>query len=190
MLYQTKHLRLDDDWHVYLGLDGVADDYCPNDTILRLGGEARMAALSHLADKPALPEAPTAAGQTLMLYLLTPLPDKRSSGQMPPLPAEGFGRHSNGNHDSWHGNLHGISVNIISAIVGKLQRIGGWDMAAHRSLPVRSFLPAGSCWYLHCDNREQAQNIINTLHLTYLTTDTDRAQGYGQIAVGIAPDIK
>lgn len=190
MLYQTQHCRLHTDWSIYLGLDGIKDDYCPTDTILRLGGEARMAALAPLSKAPSLPKAPDAPTPTLMLYLLTPLADNRNNKHTPPLPGTEFTCKNNGSYDFWRGELSGVTINIISAIVGKSQRIGGWDMANHHSLPVRSYLPAGSCWYIECDNREHAGHIIRTLHLSYLSAGSDRALGYGQVAVGLAPEFK
>lgn len=203
MLYQTKHCRLQKDWQVYVGLDGVAEDYAPCATILRLGGEARMAGLDKLEAQPlpdkqqkngqALllpkPELPDTQSVMLVLYLLTPLPDQRQSSQEPPLPGRNIQTKADNNGNTyWQVTLADLTVTIVSAVVDKVQRIGGWDMANHCSLPVRSYLPAGSCWYIQCNDTAHAQKIIDTLHLNYLTTGTDRALGYGQIAIGIAPD--
>lgn len=203
MLYQTKHCRLQKGWQVYVGLDGVATDYAPGATILRLGGEARMAGLDILDAQPLpdkqqqdeqklllpKPKLPDTQSVMLVLYLLTPLPDQRQSSQEPPLPGCNVQTNEDNNGNTyWQVTLADITVNIVSAVVDKVQRIGGWDMANHCSLPVRSYLPAGSCWYIQCDDTTHAQEIIDTLHLNYLTTDTDRALGYGQIAIGIAPD--
>lgn len=183
-LYQTKHIRLKDDWQLYLGLDGVNDD-APTDTTLRLGGEARMAALTTLATAPTLPQKPTANNaEYLVMYLLTPMPDNREQDNQPALPSGDFQRVEGDGLTTWKGQLNGINIDIISAITGKAERIGGWDMVKHQSLPVRSFIPAGSCWYIKTDN---AQALIDGLHGQFLTTGKDRALGYGQVVIGLSP---
>lgn len=188
-LYQTKHLRLKEDWQLYLGLDGIPENFRLPETLLRLGGEARMTALQTLDNAPALPQKPTATADTtyLMLYLLTPLPDFARENNQPVLPNTGFTFQSQNDLTTWQGQLNGMDINIISAITGKPERIGGWDMVNHQSLPVRSFIPAGSCWYLKTDN---AQDIIDALHGKLITTGNDRALGYGQVAVGLAAYIE
>lgn len=188
-LYQTKHIRLQKDWQIYLGLDGLHRDYIPTETVLRLGGEARMAAFSvlpDLPDAPSIPKKPSVNGNDdLVLYLLTALPDTPRTANAPVLPNADFQCVEQDNQTLWRGTLNGIKLDIISAITGKSERIGGWDMANHQSLPVRSFIPAGSCWYIKSNGN--AQDIIDALHGTFITHDNDRALGYGQIVVGLAP---
>lgn len=193
-LYQTKHIRLDDDWQLYLGLDGVNNDNAPTDTTLRLGGEARMAALTTLAAAPSLPTKPTANNaEHLVMYLLTPMPDSREQGNQqtnqPALPNVGFQVLETDGLTTWKGQLNGVNIDIISAITGKPERIGGWDMVKHQSLPVRSFIPAGSCWYIDVSGQSnnETQALIDGLHGQFLTTGKDRALGYGQVVIGLSP---
>ncbi len=185
-LYQTNHLRLDNDWQIYLALDGVEEDsYLPSNKIMRLGGEARMAVLNQIPQPPKLPQKPQASKETtqLIIYLVTPLPDF-SRDNLPALPNTSFSPIDDDSHTVWQGKILEKDIKIISAITGKPIRIGGWDMVEHQSLPVRSFIPAGSCWYIETDN---AQAIIDALHAQFLTIGSDRALGYGQMFVGIAP---
>ncbi|SUO97039.1 CRISPR type III-B/RAMP module-associated protein Cmr3 [Suttonella ornithocola] len=186
MLYQTQHYRLQDGWQLYFGIDGIDSTYLPKIDTVRFGGEARMASITK-QENITLPKATTAKNNCLMLYLLTPLADTRSNSQQPPLPHTAFTPCQYQQADAWQGMLVDIPVTIISAIVGKAQRYGGWDMAAHQSLPVQSYLPAGSCWYLQTDTTEQAQQLIDRLHLGYISQGHSRAQGYGQIALGNTP---
>ncbi len=194
-LYQTNHIRLAKNWQIYLGLSGIDEQYLPNDKILRLGGEARMTALTQLLldDAPSLPKKPTLKADTrqLVIYLATPLPDFERDNNTPILPNKSFIRNDNEQFTSWIGDIKGKDgelikdIKVISAMIGKPTRVGGWDMANHKSLPVRSFIPAGSCWYIETNN---AQALINALHGQFLTEGNDRALGYGQIFVGIAPE--
>lgn len=185
-LYQTKHIRLKKDWCLYLGVAGLHEDYQPTETVLRLGGEARMAELKPLASAPKLPQPPTAKNNNdyLVIYLLTPLPDTREQ-QQAVLPNASFKQIEQGGSTIWQGKINNIDIDIISAITGKPERIGGWDMVNHQSLPVRSFIPAGSCWYIKSNGN--TQDIINALHGTFITQGNDRALGYGQVVVGLAP---
>lgn len=184
-LYQTKHIRLKADWQLYLGLDGVTK-YAPQQSVLRLGGEARMAELTPLDSAPKLPTKPESKqAEYLILYLLTPLPDCRVQVNQPVLPNADFQLVEQDNLTLWRGAINGIELDIITAITGKAERIGGWDMARHQSLPVRSFIPAGSCWYIKTNGNTQA--IIDSLHGQFITGGNDRALGYGQVVVGLAP---
>lgn len=145
-----------------------------------------MAELKPLASAPKLPQPPTAKNNNdyLVIYLLTPLPDTREQ-QQAVLPNASFKQTEQGDSTIWQGKINNIDIDIISAITGKPERIGGWDMVNHQSLPVRSFIPAGSCWYIKSNGN--AQDIINALHATFITQGNDRALGYGQIVVGLAP---
>ncbi|MBS9781638.1 MAG: type III-B CRISPR module-associated protein Cmr3 [Gammaproteobacteria bacterium] len=191
-LYQTNHIRLEKDWQLYLGLDGITDDYLAGDITVRLGGEARMATVSQLQQTPQLPKKPTVTtnNQQLVIYLATQTPDCKRSENIPMLPNNSFKRVDTDDKTVWQGNILGEKITIISAITGKPTRIGGWDMVKHKSLPVRGFIPAGSCWYIETDSKEYAQRIVDTLHGQFLTTGNDRALGYGQLFVGIAPTQK
>lgn len=187
-LYQTKHLRLKKGWKLYLGLDGLGADYRLPETILRLGGEARMAVLETLDSALPFPEKPVAQEDTkyLLLYLLTPLRDFERGKNQAVLPNAAFQCAEKGVPKTWGGAINGVNVEILSAITGKSERIGGWDMVNHQSLPVRSFIPAGSCWYVRSDN---PQAVIDALHGTFITEGNERALGYGQLAVGLVPTI-
>ena len=200
LLFLTRHLRLRQGWSLYLGVEGIAEEttkkYVPGNTLLRLGGEGRMARSTLMDCAPALPQAPALDTITptdwLVLYLITPLPDWRGPEQknMPPLPGKNFEPlQDQDSHAAtfWRGTLCGLEMDIISAVVGKVERIGGWDLAKHQSTPVKSYLPAGSCWYIRPGNIEQARKIITALHGKYLTSGPERALGLGHVLIGTIP---
>ena len=194
-LYQTQHLRIKQGWSVYLGLTGVDKDYATDkDRLIRMGGEARMASLTEI-DKPDLPQPPVIQPsdntQGLVIYLLTPLPDYRQSNETPPLPNNTFKVNDSGEYHVWKGQIAQIDITIETAIAGKLYRLGGWDMAEHKPQAVKSYIPAGSCWYIKTSHKaEEINQLINKLHGSYLTTGNDRALGYGQIVIGKQPENK
>ncbi len=201
-LYQTCHIRLKEQWCVYMGLEGISPDdannYVVPEAIIRLGGEARMAHVSQTLDNQEValelpsPSQPTETTQRLVIYALTPIPFPAcAESNRPALPAGDF-RQTADEHGvtQWAGSVKDTNIDIISAVVGKTQRIGGWNMAAHQSFPVRSFIPAGSCWYIQVASMDEARTIIQALHGTFLTNDKDRALGYGQIVVGLEPETE
>ena len=196
-LFLTRHLRLQPDWRLYLGVEGIDEEFAPNQPLLRLGGEARMGAITCIPSSPALPQPPKAehinASNWLMLYLITPLPDWRSPGNrdIPPLPNDTFKPQKENNEATdtryWCGTIFDQKMSIYSAVVNKSERVGGWDMAQRRSTPVKSFIPAGSCWYIRPDSATHAQDIINALHGKHLTSNAEHAQGLGQMFIGTIP---
>jgi len=73
------------------------------------------------------------------------------------------------------GKLTGQNVTIISQITDKALRIGGWDQATNTPKALRSFMPAGSCWYITCENPDGFIAQLNN-NLGELT-----AFGYGSV---------
>ena len=191
-LYQTQHLRFEQGWGVCLGLTGFDETYAINkDRLIRLGGEARMASLTKIEKPLVLPVPPVVNASEnldgLIIYLLTPLPDYRKNNNSPPLPNSSFKADDSGEYLVWKGQMAGVDITIETAITGKLFRLGGWDMAKHRPQAVKSYIPAGSCWYVSIQADQKADDInqiIEKLHCGYLTTGNDRALGYGQIVIG------
>ncbi len=49
---------------------------------------------------------------------------------------------------SYRGQIKGCGIDIISCCTSKPLRLGGWDVAKNQPKPLRSFIPAGSCWYI------------------------------------------
>lgn len=151
MLYFTRHVRLQEDVSLGMAVSG-ADDIQPA-SMVRLGGEGRMAHLTITEASSSLAE-PERAGDKYVLMLLT------------------------------HGDFKGKSepeiagVNIISACIGKAVREGGWDYKKRAPKPLKSLVPAGSCYFVEGD-----EAIIRALHGKHIGERT--TFGYGEVAVGI-----
>ena len=83
----------------------------------------------------------------------------------------------------WQGDINAIGVRIVSAVVGKVHREGGWDMQKHQPSPVKSYIPAGSAWFCQTLDAELTWDILKTqLHGQCIGVDS--AYGRGQILLG------
>lgn len=73
-----------------------------------------------------------------------------------------------------------INHTCITACVGKVQQIGGWDLSVNRPRSLRAFIPAGSSWFF--EGNEAHINEIAKLHGQYIGKCSE--YGYGQILIG------
>lgn len=181
-LYQTRHLRLQDD----VSLELVAKNLHPalinalstntGSSILRLGGEGRMAGLQVQHHSEALPFAKDRKTETVLLHLITAAD---FNGQLFP---EHFNKTEHNGHTVWQGDINGIELMIEAAVIGKVHREGGWDMQNHKPRPVKSFIPAGSAWYCRLTQPYDWQTLNKCLHGHCIGHDT--ALGRGQLLLG------
>ncbi|HRJ53612.1 MAG TPA: type III-B CRISPR module-associated protein Cmr3 [Candidatus Thiothrix moscowensis] len=173
LLYQTQHIRPQNNLSIELDVEGLPDDM-PTQAMIRLGGEGRTASLRV---KPADNIVPTASisGTKFALYLLTPLYGS---------PCLDFHR-KKCKPTVWQGTLNGIALTLHGAITGKVQRVGGWDMAADKPRPVKSLIPAGSVFFCSVDDGD-IQAAINAFHNQHIGDFTE--YGYGHLAVGVWND--
>lgn len=174
MLYQTRHLRLKED--VWLELD-CCDDWQVTQFeqgMITLGGEARPCHISHCAksDTAVIPAPSGSASKRIAVTLLTPAHFTKSSA--PWLP-ESFRPDNESNPNHWSGELKGIGLKLISAVLGKTHREGGWDIAEHRARAVESFVPAGSTYFFEAADGETA---IRALHGQSIGNYTQFGRGY------------
>ena len=189
-LYQTQHLRLKEDVSVGLlvkNLSTVAKDILtqPN-TLLRLGGEGRMAALETQQQAQALPfvqQNPNAKVESFVLHFITPADFE---GEMFP---KGFKKTMLDGETVWEGVINTIEVRIVSAVLGKVHREGGWDMQKHQPSPVKSYIPSGSAWFCRAVDSELTWETLNKqLHGHCIGVDS--AYGRGQVLLGTLKDNK
>jgi len=73
-----------------------------------------------------------------------------------------------------------VPGNCVSACIGRIRRIGGWDLRNRRPRFLEPFLPAGSTWFFEA----AAEHLpaIRALHGECLGEKTE--YGYGQIVIG------
>ncbi len=80
----------------------------------------------------------------------------------------------------WEGTLAGKTLRIISAVIGKPVKEGGWDMVAKQPKPLKNLVPAGSCFF--CTSKEPLETLQKTLHGLQIGQETE--WGRGLIAAG------
>lgn len=182
LLYQTRHIRPCDKLGLIAGVAGVEADLKPE--AVRLGGEGRMTLLTATGQPLDLPSAPTAPAQTtgLILLLLTPA-DLDSCWRLPGCKPQCPDDRWNGDNKIWQLTLHGVELNVQSAILGKPRREGGWHLAERKSRRVESLVPAGSAWFCTVSGDRPLQDAIDRLHLSQI--GDGQKLGRGLLAVGL-----
>ncbi|MEI6706059.1 MAG: type III-B CRISPR module-associated Cmr3 family protein [Methylococcales bacterium] len=189
-LYQTQHLRLENDVTIELdvkGLNEVLAEKLPVETkheILRLGGEGRMAMLEKKSHYPPLPtliidKQPL---KKIIIHFITPA---YFNGQMFP---ENFDKHEIDGQTVWQGKLLDIELIIEAAVIGKAHREGGWDMQKHEPRSVKSYIPAGSAWFCRVVTEISNEDLLEKLHGQSIGAEIE--WGRGQILIGLWNDTK
>lgn len=187
-LYQTRHIRPRTNLAISVEIDGLTPEIQPKQGVIRLGAEGRGSTFNvihqqklALLPKPNLFENDYLQG--LMLVLLSPLQQDYTE-KYSPLP--GFKQNTHQGITVWKGLINGIALTLYSAVLGRTQREGGWDLIKQQPRPVQSFIPAGSVFYCTVDNGDIA-TALSKLHLYQLDAnpDSDKALGRGLLAAGL-----
>lgn len=189
MLYQTSHIRLADGVSVTLsltGLPGAIADQLKQDLqrspLIRLGAEGRMAAITMTpVEQPLLPisPAPLGAEQGFMIMLLS----EGDFGGISQSPLPGFKpRVTDQGQTVWHGQINGIKAELHCVMAGKPVRRGGWDLKKGRPAAMKSYAPAGSCYFL---KPLDGASVADALRLNGQAIGRQTAWGYGRIACGL-----
>lgn len=190
LLYQTEHLRLlpEVELAFSLKLPTVAADALrrsiQDNPIQRFGGEGRMAAMQ-IDDSLdlALPQiSPTNGAQGIILTLLSAA-DVPGVGAEQPLPSFTSYINPETNEQGWRGRLADIDLELVTAVTGKIVRLGGWDLHQRAPKDVVSLLPAGSSWFMRPLGDVTLSDVITRLHGAKLGQRT--GLGYGHLACGL-----
>jgi CRISPR-associated protein Cmr3 len=156
-LYMASHIRLQPGVRLYVALNRwTGSDFAK--ALRPLAGEHRMALIEQ-GEAVALPDAPACLpGGRYCVIQISPMVLKT-------MPKPGA-------------SLEGLPGKLVSACLGKSVPIGGWDSNAKKPLPLRLAVPAGSVWFMQCDDRNE--------HITVPETGIGigAAWGFGQILVG------
>jgi CRISPR-associated protein Cmr3 len=196
MLYSIGFIRPRHDVSLGLVVSGLDPANTPaGKRVQALGGEGKLAGIEiggEIGDKSAWPVMPTLTAQNsqlrFKLVFTTPtLFDKEGISWRP----QGFAEDKSGSSTVWRGSLivpNGTSigdVEIVSACVGKPQKIGGWDMAMNNGKggprDLTCHLPAGSVYFCRAAESELAN--IRKLHGAKLGLKTE--YGFGHVLIGI-----
>lgn len=194
LLYQTQHIRLNKSKFNDIAINVMVKNIHPDlanllvekhqNTSVRLGSEGRLAFvyikpanIKQANMTPAQVNTNTkdnnkiASNSHVKLIFTSPSYFNSELGFLPP----NFNKTTQAEQTVYCGKLAGQNVTIISQITDKALRIGGWDQATNTPKALRSFMPAGSCWYITCENPDGFIAQLNN-NLGELT-----AFGYGSV---------
>lgn len=165
-LYSSTHVRLAPNISLGVVVSGVPEDWGEiNNSIVPLGGEGRMANLAVANNKLAMPSPPTIKTvdgiAKFTVILITPgcyQDTKQAILEGPP----------------------GVPGKCVSACIGKLEQVGGWDLKNKQPRPMQPLLPAGSTWFFQAE--EELLPEIYALHGQCIGNKVE--YGYGQILIG------
>jgi CRISPR-associated protein Cmr3 len=173
MLYQVEFVRPKDQVGLLVWLSDFVNLPAPQGT-MRIGGEGRSAHYRILPDREVKVDA--GLGQAVHRFRLVFLTPTFFDGGWQPIDGNaGWSR------------LLGGPVRLVSAALGRPQRIGGWDIAARGGRgwhkPMRAYVPAGSVYFFEADQALAPPSgpVCQTPPDEDLPLDR---LGFGQIAVG------
>jgi CRISPR-associated protein Cmr3 len=161
LLYSATHVRLRESVELVVEVRNIpAHCQVAAQQVLPLGGENRYARVQVKRDRIPLPSLP-AVDHTYRVFvtLLTPGKFRNLKNVI----------------------RYGPFGQAISASIGKLQRIGGWDVVKKQPRTMEPFIPAGSTWFyeLTADEWEQFK------HYHGKCVGEKTAYGFGQIVFGV-----
>ncbi len=172
MLYSCVHVRPQKDVSLGVLVSGVPGDWHRKvPAMINLGGEGRLAevkinnAVAGLLPPPVL--RPESGKICFTVILVTPgvYEDTRQVIKNGP---------------------PGIPGNCISACIGRIRQVGGWDIKNNRPRPLRPVIPAGSAWFFEAEEKEL--DHIKSLHGKCPGSSAE--YGFGQIVIGCWGDEK
>lgn len=155
-IYMASHIRMADDVCLGLNVTG-ADQISP--ALQALAGEHRMA-LMGAGDVTGLPKPP--GKMTSKRYCVVQISPLLLNSM--PRPGQKLG------------DLPGV---VVSACLGKLQAIVGWDSGNRTPIPLRKAIPAGSVWFM-----ELADGEVADWSLTAGGLGLAAEWGFGQFLIG------
>ena len=179
LMYNALHVRPlapDGDriqpFRLAVGVDGIPEDWHPAPPfVVNLGGEGRAVRVEVGARPVELPGPPREFNQSggHMLFTLSLLTPARfdcveevqravCSG-----PVETVGR-------------------PVSACVGRIERLGGWDLVKREPRPLEPVIPAGSTWFY--EGTPADLDRARKLHGQCIGPKKMRSYGFGQVVVG------
>jgi CRISPR-associated protein Cmr3 len=174
-LYTVQHIRPDQELEILVYVEGIPDEWHPTGEFgIPLGGEGRSAHVQVLGEEEtnqlleedfgALPDI-VLTGESKIRFtvsLITPGYYENTKDVIrlgpPKIPGE-----------------------CVSASIGKVMQLGGWNLKEGRPRPLLSLIPAGSTWFFEISNESKA--AVEALHQT-LTGDMQE-YGMGEIVIGI-----
>jgi CRISPR-associated protein Cmr3 len=179
LLYQTRHVRPNAGLAIEAAVN-LPDGVALSERLIRLGAEGRLAHVELHRGGGILPSAPKSDSDTcgLILILLTSaLLGYGKKGWLP----DGFDEDDENGVRVWNGRIADVDLTLHSAVIGKAQREGGWNLAVQGPRDVVSLIPAGSAYYV--TTKGDLAGAIEKLHGARIGEEQEL--GRGEIACGL-----
>ncbi len=143
----------------------------PEKGILKFGGEGKLIRYDRENDVISI-KPPEIKSNMFKIYLATPA--FLSNGWIPSWIEE----------DTLEGTIPGTGgrVKLITCVIGKTFRLGGFDMKEKKAKPMRTIIPAGSVYYFECIEGA-IEDIIKKIHGKSIS-DFEQKQGFGICFLG------
>lgn len=166
MLYQVEFVRPKPQVGLLVRLTGKTQ-LPDNAGWLTLGGEMRAARYRTVSDASVIADA-SLAQPTTRLKLVLSTPAFFSDGWQP---LDG----------KWNQLFNGQKIQLVSAALGRPQKIGGWDIATRWHKPMRAFVPAGSVYFFQSNQPINPPQVLTETPPGELPFDK---MGFGQVVAG------
>jgi len=150
----------------YEGLD------LPETGIMRIGGEGKAVSYKHIP--LSLEYNPSLFVPYFKIYFVTPAVFEQ--GWLP--------RWLSKNGQNYEGVFQGLRLRLITAAVGKMLPVGGFDIKHRRSKPMRRAIPAGSVYYFEMLSGQPEQAIAAFHNKNITDYDEYNQQGFGFTMIG------
>lgn len=172
-LYRIPTIRLNKDFGLLIKIQELND--IPKRGVFQLGGEGKTVFYEILDSNP-MEEIENLKlelkDNMFKIYLATPAIFRR--GWIPEWIDE----------NTLEGEKEGIKLKLISCVIGKFLRIGGWDLANNRPKPMYKAVPAGSVYYFKVLNDADFEKIKEAFHFRNIS-DINPEEGFGLSLVGV-----
>lgn len=173
MLYFTSHVRPEPELSIVVKVKGIDEKWHQQaPRVIPLGGEGRMATVSITDDEKIVPEMPELKVEEgkirFTVTLITP-------GCVWPL--DNYLSMAKAIEDLIKKGFPSIPGKCVSACIGKLKQVGGFDVERREPRPLIPIIPAGSVWFYEGDAGD-----INTLK--DLHGKVSNPLGFNQIIIG------
>lgn len=184
LLYTVRHVRPRPKVDVVVFVDGIPEDWTvPERLAVPLGGEGRAAAVEVrpcpggvAADLPRMPELVEDGDHVYFTVTLL------TAGWYEEKDADGSGTKRAVKQGPPDVVERVPGATCVTACVGKLVPVGGWDLRRPGPRPVVPLVPAGSTWFFRAPRSSAA--AVADLHGRPSGPEPRQAYGYGQMVVG------
>lgn len=142
----------------------------PEQGLIKFGGEGRPVHYETINDNM-IPKLPEQMGKVFKLYLSTPAIFEK--GWLPKWIDE----------NTLEGQYDGLRLKLITASIGRVIYIGGFNMKLKEPKPMKRAVPAGSIYYFEIIEDKQNLSPVELFHGKAIS-DITPEQGFGIVYVG------